>query len=223
MLEALRGAAVCEFKLERFESAVEWSRRALELAPEESVAHSAEKQLCLYLMALSYKMLERFSEAEKCYWELRQVVNGSEREEIKGFVFGLLLAPLSSDRNFMLDHLGQYRSLYRRLGFQPEPSHIATKSALLRCCNSAGEWVDVKTKEALALLRQRPFFARFSPPQLAQILPLLRPRTHPAGSLLLLRRSEVAVILQGSVVLYSHAGPVCSPSVVAKYGDNLPA
>lgn len=167
---------------------------------------------------MCYKQLEKFDEAEKYYNDLRkQIKEDTEQKRARRLIFGLLFFPRFMSPCTMIPHL----DAIDEAAAARTKRHVAAeplRGLLTRFYSDSEGWRTDAKSEAITLLHKQPFFRRFNSSQLAQILKLIKVRMQPPDSFLFLPKNEVAVILQGDVMVYSHTAQLSKPQAVAQYG-----
>lgn len=194
--------------------------RYAQKAAKNSEKTNKEMSLYLYLIALGYKLLENAEDTEKAYNVFRDNIIGIKQNETKHFIFGLLLGHLANNKPLVSSKINKFQAFSKQLGKQ---FHHLNKplSPLAEYFDRDGNCIVEQKYTLLQTLHCFPFFCRLSIAQLEEMLPHLAYKRYPINRLLLLKKTEVAVILQGSVTLNLYTQNLNVPEIIAHGSNSL--
>jgi len=191
--------------------------KSAELAIKKAEKGNTNIPLYNYLAALCSKATENLNASKHYYDNFKLATTGIKPNEIKNFIFGLLLSSLMENKSLVKKSVNKYEPLYMKLRSQFREARI-NKTGLAKYCNTNGEWISLKTSKILTILKERPFFCRYSEAQLIKIISFSSYKALPGDNLLLVSQNDVAVILEGKAILCTYTKNLINHEVITQCG-----
>ena len=167
-----------------------------------------------YGIALCFFKLDDFANALK---NIEIAINDKSHEMTKGKHYTYLRALCYKQLEKFEEATKYYKDIRHEFVLQDIPK-VNVENMLMRYYKVNDGWVTDKKNTVLSILYKQAFFRRFNKSELEQILKFMEIRIQPANALLFLYKTEVAVVLQGEAMIYSHTSDLSKPQMVALYG-----
>lgn len=191
--------------------------KSSELAVRRAGKADASLPLYSYLAALCSKAVENLNTCKHYYDSFRLGTTGVRPNEIKSFVFGVMLSGVVGKREVVENCVERYEKLCAKLRAQFREGRV-DRTGLAKYCNNDGQWMSLKTSKILTILKKLPFFCRFAETQLIKVISFSSYRTLPGDHLLLVSQSEAAVVLAGKATLYTYVKGLMNHEVITQCG-----
>jgi hypothetical protein len=211
--EAYCGQSMCCVELGEMDSGF----KCAELAVKKAEKNDTNMPLYNYLAALCSKAIESLNASKYYYDNFKLATTGIKPNEIKNFIFGLFLSNLMEDKGLVKNSVSRYESLYAKLRSQFREART-NKTGLEKYCNTKGKWISLKTSKILTILKEKPFFCRYSEAQLIKVISFSSYKDLPGDNLLLISQSDVAVILAGKAILCTYTKGLINHEVITQCG-----
>jgi len=139
--------------------------------------------------------------------------------EIQQFVFAVLMATATNNKKLMLTQIDAFENLFKKLSYQFADSEQEFKSGYEKFYKADEEnWMIAKMEEITGMLKEQPFFNRFTKEQLSKLILKAKYRRLPITWYLLLPKNEIAILIDGKASIYSYSKSLNSPQIIAECG-----
>eukprot|EP00347_Sterkiella_histriomuscorum_P021543 403333609 len=211
--DAYYGLSLTYFKLGQYEKAAEEVQRAVECFRKNESLSDIDNMI--YLKAMCYKNTKNFIKSQRDYNSLQLKFNQNNGKDLIKYIFGILLLPLQEDRKIQADYIENYYELANFYTKQDNCPEI--KQSILQFQNQLTKQLDMKQfgRNILEHIMNKSFFKRFQTNEMEEYLSKASVERFQKDDLVFLN-NRVGVVLNGSIMVRSHAQDLMKPMTMCK-------
>ena len=214
--DAYYGEGICQFEMQNFKNAKKSLKMAIKNWEEGNEKSKEDIKVLKYVLAMSYKNLKKYDKAAREYSSLNQIFTRKVGFDLLQHVTKLVMLPLQTERG------EQYTQLEKHMKIMEDYKAMTTQRSKQRLDRYTGEngYLNMKDNGTIVyhLLKDKPFFKRFSKDLLLKYLVYAKPKFFKERDIVF-TQDRVGLITSGSVKVNCHnIEGMLNPITIGVYG-----